>query len=167
MGLKTEGSPRHRLMAPSIGYKQTKSCAVTRLPGESNFDWLCFLRSLSALDLLLCPHYIRPLFPPIASMRSFLRGWFSFRSYSRNPSFSRTFTTTNLKMASSTAAALYALTLTASPVSSVPDDASKKAHHVKNGFDNPWEYAYRASICPALHTDQVALARGPHRSTNK
>ncbi|KAL5340124.1 beta-lactamase superfamily domain-containing protein [Aspergillus crustosus] len=42
-------------------------------------------------------------------------------------------------MASSTATALYALTLSTSPVSPLPDDASKKAHHVKNGFDNPWD----------------------------
>lgn len=43
-------------------------------------------------------------------------------------------------MASSTAGVLYALTLSASPASVAPDDAQKKAHHVKDGFENPWEY---------------------------
>ncbi|KAL2854972.1 beta-lactamase superfamily domain-containing protein [Aspergillus pseudoustus] len=42
-------------------------------------------------------------------------------------------------MASSTATVVYALTVSASPVSSGPEDASKKVHHVKNGFDNPWD----------------------------
>ncbi|KAL3466270.1 beta-lactamase superfamily domain-containing protein [Aspergillus heterothallicus] len=42
-------------------------------------------------------------------------------------------------MASSTATVVYALTVSASPVSAGPEDVSKKAHHVKNGFDNPWD----------------------------
>ncbi|CBF83345.1 putative Zn-dependent hydrolase/oxidoreductase family protein [Aspergillus nidulans FGSC A4] len=71
-------------------------------------------------------------------MPPFTRRWFSSRFTSKASPFPRAFTATNFRMASSTAAALYALTLSASPASSAPDDASAKAHHVKNGFDNPW-----------------------------
>ncbi|KAL4878669.1 beta-lactamase superfamily domain-containing protein [Aspergillus karnatakaensis] len=75
----------------------------------------------------------------MTTMRSFLRSWYIFRSYSRKPSYPRAFTASNFRMASSTATAVYALTLSASPVSAVPDNASKKAHHAQNGFENPWD----------------------------
>lgn len=42
-------------------------------------------------------------------------------------------------MSSSTSAVLYAVTISSSPAGAVPDDASKKAHHLKGGFRNPWE----------------------------
>ncbi|KAJ9380997.1 hypothetical protein DTO063F5_6448 [Paecilomyces variotii] len=42
-------------------------------------------------------------------------------------------------MSSSTSAVLYAVTISSSPAGAVPDDASKKAHHLKGGFRNPWD----------------------------
>ncbi|KAI9371853.1 beta-lactamase superfamily domain-containing protein [Aspergillus egyptiacus] len=70
-------------------------------------------------------------------MRPFLRRLSSFRApfarFHRHPA------ATKLKMASSSATAIYALTVSASPVSAGPEDADKKAHHRKNGFDNPWD----------------------------
>ncbi|KAL1980332.1 hypothetical protein VTN96DRAFT_4273 [Rasamsonia emersonii] len=42
-------------------------------------------------------------------------------------------------MSSSAAAVLYTVTISVSPASAVPDDASKKSHHLKDGFTNPWE----------------------------
>ncbi|KAI9934277.1 hypothetical protein MW887_005351 [Aspergillus wentii] len=41
-------------------------------------------------------------------------------------------------MGSSTAAALYAITVSASPVSPGPEDAHAKSHHAQNAFKNPW-----------------------------
>ncbi|KAL4794616.1 beta-lactamase superfamily domain-containing protein [Aspergillus venezuelensis] len=72
-------------------------------------------------------------------MSPFARHWFRFRSHFKRSPPSRQFTAAELNMGSSTAAILYALTLSASPASQAPEDASKKAHHVKNGFDNPWD----------------------------
>lgn len=43
-------------------------------------------------------------------------------------------------MSSTTSAILYALTVSASPASTVPDDAAGKPHHGKGRFHNPWEY---------------------------
>lgn len=43
-------------------------------------------------------------------------------------------------MSSSTAAVLYALTVTTSSTSPGPEDATKKSHHLQEGFKNPWEY---------------------------
>lgn len=42
-------------------------------------------------------------------------------------------------MSSSTTAVLYAITITTSPASPGPDDVSKKSHHLKVGFTNPWD----------------------------
>lgn len=42
--------------------------------------------------------------------------------------------------AASTSAALYSLAVVLSPASEGPEDVKEKAHHLKNGFQNPWEY---------------------------
>ncbi|GES61884.1 dioxygenase [Aspergillus terreus] len=42
-------------------------------------------------------------------------------------------------MSSSTAAVLYAITISVPPVSTSPDDAKEKSHHVQGGFTNPWD----------------------------
>ncbi|KAL3453341.1 beta-lactamase superfamily domain-containing protein [Aspergillus insuetus] len=73
-------------------------------------------------------------------MQFFLRRWSYFRSYSKFAYQPRSSTATHFRMASSTATVVYALTVSSSPIASAgPEDASKKAHHVKNGFDNPWD----------------------------
>ncbi|ODM14878.1 hypothetical protein SI65_09630 [Aspergillus cristatus] len=46
-------------------------------------------------------------------------------------------------MSSSTAAVLYALTVTTSPTSPGPEDATKKSHHLQEGFKNPWDSWYQ------------------------
>lgn len=48
-------------------------------------------------------------------------------------------------MSSTTSAILYALTVSASPASTVPDDAGSKPHHGKGRFQNPWEYVWSVS----------------------
>lgn len=42
-------------------------------------------------------------------------------------------------MSSSTVAVLYALTLSVPSISTGPEDAKEKKHHVSGGFTNPWE----------------------------
>lgn len=73
------------------------------------------------------------------SFDSFLRRFFFAyqRSKSAPPSSGLLFAKRN--MSSSTAAVLYALTVTTSPVSPGPEDATKKSHHLQAGFTNPWE----------------------------
>jgi hypothetical protein len=69
-------------------------------------------------------------------MRSFLRRLFGFRQHQgHNPS------TPSMKrnMSSSTAAILYAITITTPAASPLPDDAQKKSHHLQGGFTNPWD----------------------------
>ncbi|OJJ87474.1 putative Zn-dependent hydrolase/oxidoreductase family protein [Aspergillus glaucus CBS 516.65] len=46
-------------------------------------------------------------------------------------------------MSSSTAAVLYALTVTTSSTSPGPEDATKKSHHLQEGFKNPWDSWYQ------------------------
>lgn len=47
---------------------------------------------------------------------------------------------TKATSAASTSAALYSLAVVLSPASEGPEDVKEKAHHLKNGFQNPWEY---------------------------
>ncbi|PWY92055.1 Metallo-hydrolase/oxidoreductase [Aspergillus heteromorphus CBS 117.55] len=42
-------------------------------------------------------------------------------------------------MSSSTSAALFSMTVMLSPVSPGPEDIKEKTHHLKNGFQNPWD----------------------------
>lgn len=42
-------------------------------------------------------------------------------------------------MGSTATGVLYALTVATSPARPAPEDASKKSHHAKSGFRNPWE----------------------------
>lgn len=72
-------------------------------------------------------------------MRSFLHRFFCFRQKPNSAPPSRNSSLAKRNMSSSTAAVLYALTVTASPASPGPEDATKKSHHLQAGFTNPWE----------------------------
>lgn len=70
-------------------------------------------------------------------MRPFIRRLFAtWRRGNRTP---KSFLSQRT-MSSTTSAILYALTVSASPTSTVPDDAASKPHHGKGRFHNPWEY---------------------------
>lgn len=66
-----------------------------------------------------------------------MRRFFFYQRFKSTPPFRVLFAKRN--MSSSTAAVLYALSVTASPVSPAPEDATKKSHHLQAGFTNPWE----------------------------
>ncbi|KAF4943724.1 hypothetical protein F66182_18718, partial [Fusarium sp. NRRL 66182] len=70
-------------------------------------------------------------------MRPFIRRLFAtWRRGNRTP---KSFLSQRT-MSFTTSAILYALTVSASPTSTVPDDAASKPHHGKGRFHNPWEY---------------------------
>ncbi|KAE8147504.1 beta-lactamase superfamily domain-containing protein [Aspergillus avenaceus] len=85
-------------------------------------------------------------------MRSFFRRLFSSRYHTG----SRQSSPIRRTMSPSTVAALYALSLSVPPVSSGPDDAKEKKHHVQGGFTNPWE-SYHT---PAVHRFFVRQLNG-------
>ncbi|EED13665.1 Zn-dependent hydrolase/oxidoreductase family protein, putative [Talaromyces stipitatus ATCC 10500] len=70
-------------------------------------------------------------------MHPFIRRLFA--TWRRKNHTPRSFSFNQRKMSSSTSAILYALTVSASPTASIPDDAASKPHHGKGRFHNPWD----------------------------
>lgn len=64
-----------------------------------------------------------------------------FRRQAKGPKIASCSFSGRRNMGSTTAAVLYAITVsTTSPISPGPEDAKEKSHHLKaGGFRNPWE----------------------------
>ncbi|PYH74781.1 putative Zn-dependent hydrolase/oxidoreductase family protein [Aspergillus vadensis CBS 113365] len=86
-------------------------------------------------------------------MRAFLRGVSCFRQGSTSAprlSSPQRRNMSKATSAASTSAALYSLAVVLSPASEGPEDVKEKAHHLKNGFQNPWDSWQSPTVGNAL-----------------